>query len=226
MPLSAADLARHIDHTLLKPEATAADIERLCAEARTHRFHAVCVNGSRVNLAAARLEDSGVLVAAVVGFPLGATDTDSKRNETENVIDLGAQEIDLVLNIGRLRDNDHRYVLREMRDVVEAAESVPVKVILETCLLTEDQKRMACSLAVEAGARMVKTSTGFSTGGATLEDVRLLRSCVGPRIGVKASGGIRDTATALAMIEAGATRLGTSAGIAIVQGLPASTASY
>jgi deoxyribose-phosphate aldolase len=226
MSLRAPDLARFIDHTLLKPDASAADIERLCKEARTHSFHAVCVHGSRVALAAARLEDSGVQVAAVVGFPLGAVDTDSKRFETETVIDLGAQEIDLVLNIGRLRDNDHRYVLRELRDVVEAAESVPVKLILETCLLTDEQKRAACSLAVEAGVRMVKTSTGFSTGGATLEDVRLLRACVGPKLGVKASGGIRDTATALAMIEAGATRLGTSSGIAILQGLPASSESY
>lgn len=225
MTLRPAELAQYIDHTLLRPNATAADIERLCAEARQHRFHAVCVNGSRVALAAARLEDTGILTAAVVGFPLGSADTESKRFETESVIDLGAQEIDLVLNVGRLLDGDDRYVLREMRDVVEAAEVVPVKVILETCLLTEDQKRRACSLAVEAGVKMVKTSTGFSTGGATLEDVRLLRECVGPRIGVKASGGIRDTATALAMIEAGATRLGTSAGVAIVQGLAGETSA-
>ncbi len=226
MSLSAPELARYIDHTLLKPDATAADIERLCAEAREHHFFAVCVNGSRVALAASRLEDSGIYVAAVVGFPLGATDSDAKRFETESLIDLGAQEIDLVVNIGRLRDGDDRYVFREIRDVIEAAQTVPVKVILETCLLNEAQKRLACSLAVEAGARMVKTSTGFSTGGATIEDVRLLRECVGPKLGVKASGGIRDTPTALAMIEAGATRLGTSAGIAIVQGLSAGTGSY
>jgi len=226
MSLRAADLARYIDHTLLKPEASAADIERLCAEALEHRFHAVCVNGSRVALAAARLEESGVYVAAVVGFPLGAADSDAKRFETESVIDLGAQEIDLVLNIGRLREGDDRYVLREMRDVVEAAQTVPVKVILETCLLNEEQKRRACSLAVEAGVRMVKTSTGFSTGGATLEDVRLMRECVGPKIGVKASGGIRDTATALAMIEAGATRLGTSSGVAILRGVATEGSGY
>jgi deoxyribose-phosphate aldolase len=226
MSLRAPDLARFIDHTLLKADASAADIERLCQEARTHQFYAVCVHGSRVALAASRLEDSGIYVAAVVGFPLGAADTDSKRYETETVIDFGAQEIDLVLNVGRLRDNDHRYVLRELRDVVEAAESVPVKLILETCLLTDEQKRTACSLAVEAGVRMVKTSTGFSTGGATLDDVRLLRACVGPKLGVKASGGIRDTATALAMIDAGASRLGTSSGIAILQGLPPSSESY
>lgn len=216
------ELARYIDHTLLKAEASAADIERLCAEALEHRFHAVCVNGSRVALAAARLEDSGVLVAAVVGFPLGASAPDVKRFETEAVIDFGAQEIDLVIDVGRLREGDDRSVFREIRDVVEAAEGVPVKVILETCFLTEAQKRLGCSLAVEAGAKMVKTSTGFGTAGATVEDVRLLRECVGPRLGVKASGGIRDTATALAMIEAGATRLGTSAGVAIVRGQPGS----
>jgi len=225
MTLRPAELAQYIDHTLLRPDATAADIERLCAEARQHHFHAVCVNGSRVALAAARLEDTGILTAAVVGFPFGAADAETKRFETESVIDLGAQEIDLVLNVGRLLDGDDRAVLREMRDVVEAAEVVPVKVILEMCLLTEEQKRRACSLAVEAGVKMVKTSTGFSTGGATVEDVRLLRECVGPRIGVKASGGIRDTATALAMIEAGATRLGTSAGVAIVQGLAGETSA-
>ena len=225
MTLRPAELAQYIDHTLLRPDATAADIERLCAEARQHHFHAVCVNGSRVALAAARLEDTGILTAAVVGFPFGAADAETKRFETESVVDLGAQEIDLVLNVGRLLDGDDRAVLREMRDVVEAAEVVPVKVILEMCLLTEEQKRRACSLAVEAGVKMVKTSTGFSTGGATVEDVRLLRECVGPRIGVKASGGIRDTATALAMIEAGATRLGTSAGVAIVQGLAGETSA-
>jgi deoxyribose-phosphate aldolase len=218
MQLSPRDLAQHIDHTLLKADASAADIARLCAEARDHAFWSVCVNGTRVAQAAALLEDSSVKVAAVVGFPLGATDADVKRFETEALIDLGAQEIDLVLNIGRLKDGDDRAVLRELRDVVEAAQGVPVKVILETCLLTRDEKLRACSLCVEAGARFVKTSTGFSTGGATLEDVRLLREAVGPKIGVKASGGIRDTAAALAMIAAGASRLGTSAGVAIVQG--------
>jgi deoxyribose-phosphate aldolase len=167
-----------------------------------------------------------VKVAAVVGFPLGAMDSDAKRFETEGVIDLGAQEIDLVLNIGRLRDGDDRYVLREIGDVVEAAQGVPVKVILETALLSLEQKRLGCSLAVEAGARFVKTSTGFSGGGATVEDIRLMREAVGPKIGVKASGGIRDVATALAMIEAGANRLGTSAGVAIVQGHSGAAGAY
>lgn len=221
MTLRASELARYIDHTLLRPDATAADVDRLCAEAARQGFHSVCVHGSRVALASARLEDAGagVLVAAVVGFPHGAADAETKRFEVESVIDLGAQEIDMVMNVGRLKDGDERGVLRELRDVVEAAEVVPVKLILETCLLTDDEKRRACSLAVEAGVKWVKTSTGFGKGGATVEDVRLMRASVPGSIGVKASGGIRDTATALAMIEAGATRLGTSAGIAIVEGL-------
>jgi len=226
MQLSSRDLARHIDHTLLKADARAADIEKLCAEALEHAFWSVCVNGSRVAQAASLLENSEVKVAAVVGFPLGAMDSDAKRFETEGVIDLGAQEIDLVLNIARLKDGDDRYVLREIRDVVEAAQGVPVKVIFETCLLTTEEKLRACSLSVEAGARFVKTSTGFSTGGATLEDVRLMRGAVGPKIGVKASGGIRDTATALAMIAAGANRLGTSAGVAIVLGHDSAPGAY
>lgn len=221
MTLKASELARFIDHTLLRADATADDVGRLCAEAARHRFHSVCVHGSRVALASARLEasESGVLVAAVVGFPLGAGDTDAKRFEVESVIDLGAQEVDVVMNVGRLKDGDERGVLRELRDLVEAAEVVPVKLILETSLLTDDEKRRACSLAVEAGVKMVKTSTGFGGGGATVADVRLMRECVGPRLGVKASGGIRDVATAMAMIEAGATRLGTSAGVAIVEGI-------
>jgi deoxyribose-phosphate aldolase len=225
--LSPAELGRYIDHTLLKPDAAAKDIGRLCAEARTHGFWAVCVNGSRVELACHFLEASAVKVATVVGFPLGAMDRDAKRYETEVAIDAGAQEIDMVLNLGRLRDGDDAYVLRELRDVVEAADERPVKVIIEACLLNRDEKIRACRLILESGAQFVKTSTGFSTGGATLEDVRLLREAVGPQFGVKAAGGIRDTAAALAMIEAGATRLGTSNGVAIVQGAgPAGAAAY
>lgn len=226
MKLTAADLARYIDHTVLKADVTAKDIEKLCAEARKHRFASVCVNGSRVAQAAHLLEGSDVKVAAVVGFPLGAMDADAKRYETENVIDLGAQEIDLVLNIGRLKDGDDKHVFREIRDVVEAAEGAPVKVILECCLLNEEEKRRAIALAVEADARFVKTSTGFSSGGATLADVKLMRELVGPKFGVKAAGGIRDTATALAMIVAGANRLGTSAGVALIQGLSAENGTY
>lgn len=218
-PFFPKSIARHIDHTLLKPDATTAEIEKLCREAMTHHFWSVCVNGSRVAQAYALVEESGVKVACTVGFPLGAMSADSKRLEVEAAIDDGAQEIDVVLNIGRLKDGDDAYVLRELRDLVEAADERTVKVILETCLLTRDDKIRACGLVVESGAHFVKTSTGFSTGGATTHDVQLLRQCVGPTFGVKASGGIRDAKIALGMIESGATRLGTSAGVAIVQGL-------
>lgn len=224
--LTSQELARYIDHTVLKADASAKDIEKLCAEAREHGFASVCVNGSRVIQAVHLLEETPVKVASVVGFPLGATDPDTKRFETEAAIDSGAQEIDLVLNIGRLKEGDDAFVLRELRDVVEAADERPVKVIIEACLLTQEEKVRACHLILESGAHFVKTSTGFSTGGATLEDVKLLRETVGPKLGVKAAGGIRDTATALAMIEAGATRLGTSGGVAIVKGIAPSAASY
>ncbi len=221
MSLDSSQMARLIDHTWLKPEATGADMRKLCAEALEHHFWSVCVHGSRVALAASLLEASDVKVAAVIGFPLGASDGDVKRFEAETAIDLGAQELDVVINIGRLKDGDDRAILRELRDIVEAAEGVPVKVIIETCLLTDDEKRRACSLVIESGAQFVKTSTGFGSAGATLDDVRLLRSLVGPGFGVKASGGIRDAQTALAMVEAGASRLGTSAGVAILKGIPA-----
>jgi deoxyribose-phosphate aldolase len=216
-----SDLAQYIDHTLLKADATAKQIEQLCAEARAHHFFAVCVNGSHVARARHLLEDSEVKVACVAGFPLGAASTDAKRFETEAAVDDGAHEIDVVLNIGKLKDGDDKYIFRELSDVVEAANDQTVKVIIETCLLTHDEKIRACELIVESGAHFVKTSTGFNTNGATIDDVKLLRQTVGPKFGVKASGGIRDTATALAMIEAGATRLGTSNGVAIVSGLAA-----
>jgi deoxyribose-phosphate aldolase len=214
------NLARYIDHTLLRPEASLKDIEKLCAEARDHNFYAVCVNGSWVTQARHFLEGSDVKVATVVGFPLGATDSDTKRFETEAAIDNDAQEIDVVINIGRLKDGDDEYVLRELRDVVEAAAERPVKVIIETCLLTSAEKIRACRIVLDAGAQFVKTSTGFSTGGATIADVKLIREIVGEKFGVKAAGGIRDTQTALAMIEAGASRLGTSSGVAIVRSMP------
>lgn len=217
--LNPAQLAAYIDHTLLKADATAKDIEKLCAEAREHRFYSVCVNGSRVGLARHLLDDAAVKIVGVIGFPLGAMSSDAKRFETEAAIDDGAHEIDVVLNVGWLKDGDDNLVLRELRDVVEAADERPVKVILETCLLTSDEKIRACQLVVESGARFVKTSTGFSQGGATVADVKLFRETVGPKFGVKASGGIRDAQTALAMIEAGATRLGTSASVVIVKGI-------
>ena len=218
LPTTPAALARFIDHTLTRADATIQDIEKLCVEAREHKFHSVSVNGSWVVAARHFLDGSDVKVGCAVSFPLGAMSGDAKRFETEAAIDDGAQEIDVVLNIGRLKAGDDKCVFRELCDVVEAADEWPVKVILETCLLTREEKIRACKLAVESGARFVKTSTGFSTGGATVDDVKLMRETVGPKFGVKASGGIRDTKTALAMIEAGATRLGTSAGVAIVKG--------
>lgn len=214
-------LAQAIDHTLLKPEATEEDIARLCAEAREYGFFSVCVNTSRVACAAAELQGSDVRVAAVTGFPLGAMETAAKAFETARAIELGAREIDTVLAIGMLREGRTESVLRDLVEVVRAAGGTPVKVIFETCLLTDAQKLTACAIAIDAGAAFVKTSTGFSSGGATLADVRLLAGAVAGSCQVKASGGIRDTGTALAMIEAGASRLGTSNGIAIVKGLPA-----
>ena len=219
MNLSPAQLAAFIDHTLLKPDTSLAQIENLCAEARGHKFFSVCVNGCWVATAHQLLEDSDVKITGVVGFPLGAMSSDTKRFEAEAAIDDGAHEMDLVLNLARLKAGDDKFVLREIIDVVEAADERTVKVILETCLLTDEEKVRACHLVVESGAQFVKTSTGFSTSGATIADVQLMRETVGLKFGVKASGGIRDVKTALAMIEAGATRLGTSAGVAIIQGL-------
>ena len=219
MSLSPVQLAAFIDHTLLKPDASQAQIEQLCAEAREHQFFSVCVNGAWVAAARHYLDGSEVKVTSVVGFPLGAMATDVKRYETEVAIDDGAHEIDMVLNIARLKAGDDKFVFREICDVVEAADERTVKVILETCLLTDAEKVRACQLVVDSGAHFVKTSTGFSTAGATMADVKLLRETVGEKFGVKASGGIRDVQTALAMIEAGATRLGTSSGLAILKGL-------
>ena len=221
-----SDLAQFIDHTLLKPEASRTQIEVLCAEAAEHNFSTVCVNGSRVELAHSLLEKSDVRVATVVGFPLGAADADSKRYETEVAIDQGAGEVDMVMNVGRFRDGDHDYIVREIRNVVEAADDHAVKVILETCSLTDVEIGQACKLVVQAQAHFVKTSTGFGSAGATIEHVKLMRETVGQFAGVKAAGGIRDTATALAMIEAGATRLGTSNGVAIITGDEASDSNY
>jgi deoxyribose-phosphate aldolase len=215
------ELAGYIEHTLLKAEATAADIERLCAEARRYGFLAVCVNGSWVRLARDLIAGSSVMVNSVAGFPLGAMSTEAKRFEAETAVLHGAHEIDVVLHIGRLKQGDDQYVIDELREIVRTAAGRPVKVILETCLLKNDEKIRACRLAVESGASFVKTSTGFSSGGATVEDVKLMRQTVGPDFGIKASGGIRDAKTAIALIEAGATRLGTSAGIRILNTLGA-----
>ncbi len=211
-------VSTYIDHTLLRSDATAWDIEQLCAEARENRLFGVCVNGSWVKLARQALQGSDCKVISVVGFPLGAMSAEAKCFETESIIANGAQEIDFVLNVGRLKQGDRKYVLEEIKNVAKAAGGSLVKVILEACLLTEEEKIQACLLTIEGGAHFVKTSTGFSNGGATLADVELMRRTVGPDFGVKASGGIRDLETALAMIKAGATRIGTSSGVAIVKG--------
>ena len=219
-------LARYIDHTLLKPEAGAAAIERLCGEAIECGFRTVCVNGRWVPLCAKLLSGTPVGVSAVVGFPLGAGMSEVKAYEAETAVRAGASEIDMVLPVGALLDGDEAGVFADIRQVVDAVKGKAiVKVILETGLLNDGQKRTACRLAEQAGAHFVKTSTGFGPGGATVEDVRLLRESVSPAIGVKASGGIRDFKTALAMIEAGATRIGTSSGVAIVSGA-SGAASY
>ena len=216
------NIAQAIDHTLLKPDATRADILRICAEAREFGFFSVCVNSSRVSLAAEALRGSDVLVAAVTGFPLGAMESAAKAFETRRAVESGAGEIDTVIAVGRLKAGEESYVLDDLAGVVEAAGRAKVKVILETCLLTDEEKLAACRIACEAGAGFVKTSTGFSSGGATIEDVGLMAAAVAGRCLVKASGGIRDAASARAMLGAGASRLGTSNGIAIVKGLTAS----
>ena len=216
------ELAPYIDHTLLKADATRAQLEKLCAEAIEHQFATVCVNGSRVELAYSLLEESDVQVCAVVGFPLGTMDADAKRYETEAAVDSGAGEIDMVMNVGRFKDGEHDFIVREIRDVVEAADDRMVKVILETCLLSNEEIEQACKLVVQAQAHFVKTSTGFGSAGASLEHVKLMRETVGQFAGVKAAGGVRNAEDARAMIEAGATRIGTSNGVAIVSGETAS----
>lgn len=211
-------LSRYIDHTLLKAEAQTAKIEKLCAEARDNRFFSVCVNTSYVKTCAELLKGSDVKVCCVVGFPLGAMDTASKAFETATAIANGAHEIDMVIQIGALKDRRLDYVRDDIKAVVDAAKGHTVKVIIETSLLNEEDKILACKAALAAGAHFVKTSTGFGGGGATVDDVKLMKSVVGSQMEVKASGGIKDINTAKAMIEAGATRLGTSSGVALVQG--------
>lgn len=212
------DLARIIDHTYLKPDGDREQIEKLCAEARQYKFASVCVNTTMVHLASELLKDSGVNVCAVIGFPLGAGTTASKVFEAQEAVRCGAVEVDMVINVGALKSRDYALVEYDIRKVVQGVEGTLVKVIIETCLLTDEEKVIACALAKAAGAHFVKTSTGFSKGGATVEDVALMRRVVGPEMGVKASGGIRDAETAIAMVKAGATRLGVSASVAIVQG--------
>lgn len=214
------ELNRYIDHTLLKPEATAAQIDKLCAEAKDFDFAAVCINSYYVKRAVALLGSTNTKVCTVVGFPLGASTMETKRFEAIKAIAEGAREIDMVLNVSALKSQDYQYVLDDMHSLGMAVHNQGgiLKVILETCLLTQEEKIKACELAVKAKVDFVKTSTGFSTGGATIEDVKLMKSLVTGSMGVKASGGIKDAQTAQAMIQAGATRLGTSGGIAIMQG--------
>lgn len=213
------DISKAIDHTLLKPDASKAGIRKLCNEAALYGFKAVCVNPSHVVLCKELLKGTDVKVATVVGFPLGANTTETKVFETKDSVLKGADEIDMVINIGALKEGDYKLVEDDIKAVVDACRGQAiVKVIIETCLLTDDEKRKACELSMSAGAHFVKTSTGFSTGGATVEDVALMKSVVGDNLEVKASGGVRDRETAIKMIEAGATRIGTSSGIKIIEG--------
>ena len=214
--LAEPPLNRYIEHTLLRADATARDIENLCTEAIENELFAVCINGCWVQNAWNHLEDSNVSIATVVGFPSGASDPDAKRYETEVAVDNGAHEIDLMMNIGKFLDGDHQYISREIRDVIDAADDRRVKIIIETGYLNNDQIATACKIAIQAEAHFVKTSSGFGPGAATVEHVKLMRKTVGQFCGVKASGGIRDTETAKALIAAGATRIGTSCGVSIV----------
>ena len=218
--------AKYIDHTLLAMNATEDQIRKLCNEAKEYHFYSVCVNSGYVPLVASLLKGSDVKVCSVVGFPLGAMLTSAKAYETEMAIKAGAQEIDMVINVGWLKSNDWDAVKNDINAVFKACGEVPLKVILETCLLTKEEIVKVCTLCKEIGVAFVKTSTGFSVSGATVEDVKLMRETVGEKMGVKASGGIRDRQTAEKMIQAGATRLGASASIAIVSGSDTSSSNY
>ncbi|ABP92254.1 TPA: deoxyribose-phosphate aldolase [Streptococcus suis] len=214
-------LNKYIDHTILKPETTQEQVEKILAEAKEYDFASVCVNPTWVALAAESLKDSDVKVCTVIGFPLGANTPAVKAFETKDAISNGADEIDVVINIGALKTGNYDLVLEDIKAVVAASGDKLVKVIIEACLLTDDEKVKACQLSQEAGADYVKTSTGFSTGGATVADVALMRKTVGPDMGVKASGGARSYEDAIAFIEAGASRIGASSGVAIMNGAQA-----
>lgn len=220
------NIAQMIDHTLLKADATEVEVTTLLEEAKQYKFASVCINPTWVKTAAEFLRDTPeVKVCTVIGFPLGATTPEVKAFETKNAIENGATEVDMVINIGALKDQQYDLVEKDIKAVVDAAKgNALTKVIIETCLLTDEEKVKACQLAVKAGANFVKTSTGFSTGGATVEDIALMRKTVGPEIGVKASGGIRSLEDAEAMIKAGATRIGASSGVKIVNGETSSSA--
>ncbi len=207
---------RLIDSTILTADASSSQIEKLCIEAKEHHFASVCINPDYIYLASSILKGSDVKVCTVIGFPLGSNTTEVKVREAEDAVLLGADEVDMVINVSRLKDGDYDYVRDEIREIKLACDGRLLKVIIECCLLTDDEKVKACELAKEAGADFVKTSTGFSKWGATVEDVALMRKTVGPDMGVKAAGGIRDRETMIKMVEAGANRIGTSRGAALV----------
>lgn len=221
------NLSRYIDHTLLKADATENEVIKLCNEAKEYDFFSVCINPGFVELAAKELRESNVAVCTVIGFPLGASTPETKAFETRDAIQKGAAEVDMVINISKLKDKKDEEVLKDIKAVVDAADKKAlVKVIIETCLLTDEEKERACKLAKDAGADFVKTSTGFSTGGATKEDIALMRKTIGTEMGVKASGGVRTYEDAVTMIESGATRIGASASIAIVTDSKAQSSGY
>lgn len=221
------NLSRYIDHTLLKADATENEVIKLCNEAKEYDFFSVCINPGFVEIAAKELSESNVAVCTVIGFPLGASTPETKAFETRDAIQKGAAEVDMVINISKLKDKKDEEVLKDIKAVVDAADKKAlIKVIIETCLLTDEEKERACKLAKDAGADFVKTSTGFSTGGATKEDIALMRKTVGTEMGVKASGGVRTYEDAVTMIESGATRIGASASIAIVTASKAQSSGY
>lgn len=222
------NMAKYIDHTILNADATEKDIQRICIEAKEYDFKTVCINPGWVDYAAHLLEGTDVGITTVIGFPLGANTSEIKAAEAKQAVEKGVSDVDMVINIGALKNEDYPTVLNDIKAVVNAVDGKAiVKVIIETSLLNKTEKIRVCELAKQAGADFVKTSTGFSTGGATLDDVKLMRATVGPKMGVKASGGVRSYEDAVAMIEAGATRIGASSGIAIVQGVvDASNSDY
>ena len=219
--LTVSEMVKYIDHTVLKPDADQTAFDKLCKEAGEYRFKAVCVNSNRVWYVAKKLHGTGVEICSVVGFPLGAMDSRAKAFEAQVAVENGATELDMVMNIGALKSGDIKTVEKDIQAVRTAVPRPAIlKVIIETCLLSDEEKVMACKLAKNAGADFVKTSTGFSTGGAVAKDIALMRKTVGPDMGVKASGGIKNWNDAISMIKAGANRLGVSSGVAIIQGAP------
>ena len=220
-------VANMIDHTILKAFATTEDVKAICKEAKEHNFFSVCINPTHIELVKKELEGSNVKVCTVIGFPLGANTPEVKAFETKDAIAKGADEVDMVINIGALKDKNYDLVLRDIKAVVDAADKKAlVKVIIETCYLTDEEKKIACELSVKAGTDFVKTSTGFGTGGSTPQDIKLMRDVVGREIGVKASGGVRNLNDAKAVINAGASRIGASASVAIVKGQDAQNSGY